>query len=88
MAGSRAVAEDHGWIVRSLGFADARPPADPSDPAKDAEPAAWRTLWLARARDAVASDARLVFVHVLRVDTIGHRVGRASPAYAATAASR
>jgi hypothetical protein len=85
VSGSRAIAEDHGWIVRSLGFADVRPPADASDPAKDAEPAAWRALWLSRAHDAVASDARLAFVHVLRVDTIGHRVGRASPAYAATA---
>ncbi len=85
--GSRAIAEDHGWIVRSLGFADVRPPADPSDPSKvkDAEPAAWRAVWLSRAHDAVASDARLAFVHVLRVDTMGHRVGRASPAYAATA---
>jgi len=85
--GSRAIAEDHGWIVRSLGFADVRPPADPKDPAMvaDAEPAQWRTQWLERAESAVASDARLVFVHVLRVDTMGHRVGRASPAYAATA---
>jgi Type I phosphodiesterase / nucleotide pyrophosphatase len=85
--GSRAVAEDHGWIVRSLGFADVRPPPDPTDASnvKDAEPAAWRALWLSRAHDAVASDARLAFVHVLRVDTMGHRVGRASPAYAATA---
>jgi Type I phosphodiesterase / nucleotide pyrophosphatase len=83
--GSRAIAEDHGWIVRSLGFADVRPPADATDVVRDAEPAAWRAVWLARAHDAVASDARLAFVHVLRVDTIGHRVGRASPAYAATA---
>ncbi|HEY1550137.1 MAG TPA: alkaline phosphatase family protein, partial [Kofleriaceae bacterium] len=85
VAGSRAIAEDHGWIVRSLGFADVRPPADATDPAKDAEPAAWHAVWLSRALDAVTSDARLAFVHVLRVDTMGHRVGRASPAYAATA---
>ncbi|HEY3807204.1 MAG TPA: alkaline phosphatase family protein [Kofleriaceae bacterium] len=83
--GSRAVAEDHGWIVRSLGFADARPPAERDDPVQDADPVAWREVWLARAREAVASDARLVFVHVLRVDTMGHRAGRASPLYAATA---
>jgi hypothetical protein len=83
--GSIAIAEDHGWIVRSLNFADTRPPADPSDPAKDADPVAWRKSWQARAHDAVVGDARLVFVHILRVDTIGHRVGRASPAYAATA---
>jgi Type I phosphodiesterase / nucleotide pyrophosphatase len=87
VSGSRAVAEDHGWIVRSLGFADVRPPADAADSTRvaDAEPAAWRAIWLARAREAVASDARLAFVHVLRVETMGHRVGRASPAYAATA---
>ncbi len=81
IADSRAVAEDHGWIVRSLGFAHAEPLADPANPAKDAAPDAWRGEWLAHARAAVASDARLVFVHVLRVDTAGHRTGRDSPAY-------
>src|SRR5262249_46305807 len=81
--GSGAIAEDHGWMVRSLGFSSVQPAADPSDPIKDAEP--WRDVWLASAEAAIASNARLVFVHVLRVDTMGHRTGRASAAYAATA---
>ncbi|HET9987989.1 MAG TPA: alkaline phosphatase family protein [Kofleriaceae bacterium] len=80
IAGSRAIAEDHGWIVRSLGFAEA-------EPAKDADPIAWSTQWLAHARDAVTSDTRLAFVHVLRVDTAGHHGGRDSPGYAVAAGS-
>ncbi|MEP6864634.1 MAG: hypothetical protein ABJE66_28695 [Deltaproteobacteria bacterium] len=87
IAGSRAVAEDHGWIVRSLGFAQTEPAADPEHTAKDAEPVAWREQWLAHARDAVTSDARLAFVHVLRVDTAGHHGGRDSPGYAVAAGS-
>ena len=84
---SVAVAEDHGWIVRSLGFGEALPRADPDDPAtvKDDAPDAWRARWLAAATDAVASWQPLVFVHLLGVDTMGHRVGRASPAYATAA---
>ncbi|MEO6773159.1 MAG: hypothetical protein ABI467_09055 [Kofleriaceae bacterium] len=87
IADSRAVAEDHGWIVRSLGFARTEPAADPAAPAKDADPIAWRGQWLAHAREAVTSAARLVFVHVLRVDTAGHHGGRESPAYAVAAGS-
>ncbi|HEY6035663.1 MAG TPA: alkaline phosphatase family protein, partial [Kofleriaceae bacterium] len=87
IAGSRAVAEDHGWIVRSLGFAEVEPAADPANPAKDADPEAWRAQWLVHARAAVESDARLAFVHVLRVDTAGHRTGRDSPGYAVAAGS-
>ncbi|HEX5060969.1 MAG TPA: alkaline phosphatase family protein [Kofleriaceae bacterium] len=80
--GSRAVAEDHGYIVRSLGFADTKPVAvDPAHPGKDADPEAWRAAWLPAARDAVTSDARLAFVHVLRVDTWGHKKGRDSDEY-------
>lgn len=85
VAGSIAIAENHGWIARSLGFATALPLADPADPRKDAAPDAWRGEWLDRARAAVASDARLVFVHVLAVDTAGHRSGRASLPYAIAA---
>ncbi len=81
VAGSIAIAEDHGWIVRSLGFAHTEPAADPNDPAKDSEPEAWRGQWLLHARAAVASTAKLVFVHILRVDTAGHRAGRESPLY-------
>jgi hypothetical protein len=81
VAGSWAVAEDHGWIVRSLGFAQTEPAADPRDHVKDAEPAAWRQAWQAHALIAVASAARLVFVHILRVDTAGHQHGGDSAAY-------
>jgi hypothetical protein len=81
VAGSRAIAEDHGYIVRSLGFADAQPAGDPSDPAKDAEPDAWKAQWQARAKDAVTGDARLVFVHVLSVDAAGHQHGHDSAEY-------
>jgi hypothetical protein len=64
--GSRAIAENHGYIVRSLGFAQ----VESDDPE-----------WQAHALEAVASDARLVFVHVLRVDTAGHKHGRDSAEY-------
>ena len=87
IAGSRAVAEDHGWIVRSLGFAQTEPAADPDHVAKDGDAVAWRGQWVAHARAAVTSDARLAFVHVLRVDTAGHRTGRDSPGYAVAAGS-
>nr|MBA3452494.1 alkaline phosphatase family protein [Deltaproteobacteria bacterium] len=39
--GSWAIAESHGYIVRSLGFSRVEPPADPAKPAKDAEPELW-----------------------------------------------
>lgn len=86
VAGSWAVAEDHGWIVRSLGFARVEPAADPRDHVKDADPATWRGVWQEHAITAVASTARLVFVHILRVDTAGHQHGGDSPAYRAAAA--
>jgi hypothetical protein len=81
--GSRAVAENYGYIVRSIGFADTKPAMiDAAHPAKDADADAWRAgLWLDAAREAVASDARLAFVHVLRVDTWGHRKGGESAEY-------
>jgi len=85
VAGSWAVAEDHGWIVRSLGFAKVEPAPDPRDPVKDADPDAWRATWQDHALTAVASAARLVFVHILRVDTAGHRAGGDSAAYRAAA---
>ena len=75
VAGSRAIAEDHAWIVRSLGFAQVEPEKD-DDPSYD---------FAARAKVAVASAAPLVFVHVLRVDTAGHKFGGASPEYKAIA---
>jgi hypothetical protein len=83
---SWAVAEDHGWIVRSLGFARVEPAADPASRVRDAEPEAWRGAWQTHARAAVASPARLAFVHILRVDTAGHHHGGDSPEYRAAAA--
>ncbi len=74
IAGSIAIAEDHGWIVRSLGFAQTYPAAGPH-PADDADPIAWKERWESEARTAVASAAPLVFVHVLRVDSAGHKFG-------------
>ena len=80
VAGSIAVAENHGWIVRSLGFSHAEPAADPAAANLDVDAAGWADRWEAVARAAVASSARLVFVHVLRVDVAGHAHGL-SPAY-------
>lgn len=68
--GSRAIAENHGYIVKSLGFHQ----VESDDPA-----------WQDHAKQAVASDARLVFVHILRVDTAGHKHGHDSPEYRANA---
>ncbi|TMQ21842.1 MAG: alkaline phosphatase family protein [Deltaproteobacteria bacterium] len=82
---SRAVAESHGWIVRSLGFATAEPAADPTDPARDADPEGWKAVWQRRAAAAVTSGARLVFVHVLEVDAAGHGHGGDSAEYRAAA---
>lgn len=64
--GSRAIAENHGYIVKSLGFHA----VESDDPA-----------WEQHAHDAVAGSGRLVFVHVLRVDTAGHKHGHDSPEY-------
>lgn len=79
--GSIAIAEDHGFIVRALGFAIAEPVAGETALA-DAEPEAWQARWEARARAAIAGPARLAFVHVLRVDTAGHHHGALSAEYA------
>jgi hypothetical protein len=68
--GSRAIAENHGYIVRSLGFHQ----VESDDP-----------QWEQHAHDAVVSDSRLVFVHILRVDTAGHKHGHDSPEYRKTA---
>lgn len=78
--GSVAIAEHHGYLVRSLGFSIAEPAAG-ATPAKDADPAAWAQRWQARAREVVASDTRLAFIHILRVDTAGHKQGANSAAY-------
>jgi len=84
---SWAIAEDHGWIVRSLGFARVEPAADPANHVHDGDPDGWKTAWQAHATAAVASPARLVFVHILRVDTAGHQHGGDSAEYRAAALS-
>ncbi len=77
VAGSVALAENHGYIVRSLGFATAEPAAA-ADGIGDADLERWAAQFESRATAAVASDAALVFVHILRVDNAGHRFGKDS----------
>jgi hypothetical protein len=72
---SIAVAEYHGWIIRSLGFTQTEPASETPPGAKDANAEAWKTMWEARALAAVTSDAPLAFVHILRVDSAGHKHG-------------
>jgi type I phosphodiesterase/nucleotide pyrophosphatase len=84
---SWAIAEDHGWIVRSLGFAKVEPAADPANHVHDSEPDGWQTAWQAHATAAIASPTSLVFVHILRVDTAGHHHGGDSAEYRAAARS-
>ena len=76
-----AVAESHPYIVHSLGFPRPLPPT----PSKELPPG-WAERWVVEAKAAVASPARLVFVHVLRVDTAGHKAGKAAPAWREAAA--
>lgn len=81
---SLAVAEYHGWIVRSLGFTHVEPAADPNSSWRDANAEPWKQQWEARAVAAVTSNTPLVFVHVLRVDSAGHNHGL-GPKYIAVA---
>jgi hypothetical protein len=76
--GSLAVAENHGYIVRSIGFSQALPAGSG---AKDTDPQTWATQWEGAALSIVSSQAPLAFVHVLRVDTTGHKKGRDSNEY-------
>lgn len=78
--GSIAIAESHPYIVHSLGFADTRPPLDKR------LPAGWADTWVAEARTAVAGPSPLVFVHILRVDTAGHKFGKRIGAWRTAAA--
>jgi len=80
--GSVAVAESHAYIVHSLGFAQTAPPLDGKK-----LPAGWADRWVGEATAAVAGPAPLVFVHVLRVDSAGHKYGRRSAQWRAAAAS-
>jgi hypothetical protein len=83
--GSIAIAESHGYIVRSLGFAHAEPPAAEHDAAKDLSDPTWKGRFERVAMAAIDQPARLVFVHVLRVDVAGHAKGRDSELYRDTA---
>lgn len=76
--GSVAVAEAFPYIIQSLGFGEAQPPLGDGKQG----PEGWDVAWIEAARAAVAGPARLAFVHVLRVDTAGHKKGRGSPAWA------
>ena len=81
---SIAVAESHNEIVGSFGFAvvDAPVGAKVVTP----EDQHWRAAGFAAASTAaVASPARLAFVHILRVDEAGHAGGASSPAYSQAA---
>lgn len=90
--GSIAVAENHVEIVSSLGFTTALPAEEPQgwqwsgDP-KAKPPDAWAMTWEIEARNAVTGAAPLAFVHILRVDTAGHRFKRGSPAWGDAVAS-
>lgn len=77
--GSIAIAESHPEIIGSIGFAHAEPPIGKLPPD-------WPATWTARAEAAIASPARLAFVHILEVDAAGHKFGRASPEWQAAAA--
>jgi Type I phosphodiesterase / nucleotide pyrophosphatase len=79
---SIAVAESHPYIVHSLGFAHTLPPT----PNKTL-PDGWATQWVEQAKAAIASPARLVFIHILRVDTAGHLHGKRSQQWRDAAAS-
>ena len=80
VADSVAVAESHPYIVQSLGFAHAQPPLGKL-------PVGWADRWVGEAIHAVAGPSRLAFVHILRVDTAGHKFGKRSPAWRDAAVS-
>jgi hypothetical protein len=67
---SMAIAESHAYIVHALGFSRVLPESATELPAGWAEGG-----FAAAAQGAVASDAALVFVHILGVDVAGHRQG-------------
>jgi Type I phosphodiesterase / nucleotide pyrophosphatase len=84
VAGSVAIAESHRDIVHSFGFARTEPALDRAD--IEAAGSSWRSEeFEATATAAIASDAPLVFVHVLRIDEAGHAEGASSVAYAEAA---
>jgi hypothetical protein len=81
---SAAVSETHAFIAQSFGFARAYPRLDTAK--KDVAPWAERGFPIVAA-ELVASDTRLVFVHMLAADSAGHKMGRDSPEFGAAAAN-
>jgi hypothetical protein len=76
---SRAVVEAWTDIARAVGFVVVEPAPDADRARGDAvatATAAWRERFGAAAAAAVATDARLVMVHVLAIDEAGHHHGR------------
>jgi hypothetical protein len=81
---SAAVSESHPFIAQSFGFAHAWPRLDTAGQ----ELADWKERGFPIvARELVASDRRLVFVHLLAADSAGHKKGRDSPEFGAAAAN-
>ncbi len=92
---SIAVAESHGKITHSVGFATALPPEPDHEPPYWSLETRWRP-WLdfatprgfeRTADQVVTGDARLAFVHILRTDSVAHKAGRDSRAFRAAAAT-
>ena len=77
VADSRSLAEYHQYIAASFGFHSALPPGT----TKADIPDDWKQRFRAAAIDAVTGPARLVFVHVLRADSAGHKHGPESVEY-------
>jgi hypothetical protein len=87
--GGHAVVEAYRFIAATAGFTvEPDATADTEEPAVDATAArAWRdTGFAAAAERAVATDARLVLVHLLGVDEAAHHGGRSTAAYTAALA--
>lgn len=89
VADSRAVSESHQYIAHSFGFAHVLPGDPWAIPDEWNLKTSWRS-WLSGGRakgferaalEAVTSDTRLAFVHILRVDTIAHKRGVHAPEY-------
>lgn len=78
VAGSAAVAESHLEIARSFAFQRVLPSPLPAG----ALPPGWRESgFVEAAAELSRSEARLVFVHVLRIDEAGHHHGARSAEY-------
>ncbi len=77
---SLAVAENHQYIVHSLGFDEVRP-VSPAFADAAGKKQWMETEFAPQAISAIAGPTPLAFVHILRVDSAGHQHGRDSDAY-------